>query len=613
MSLVENYHAIFAREQIRRQQYSLPLGDPTRPDTTNTLWQLANVTKTEFAKVTQPSKEEAIQQRYLLPLKMNVNYCRGGDITKMVWPEAFRSNLCIAGGSALSRYRGVMGNDIDVFIVHNHEATLKAILSLVGDSEVMWGPEVVTIPKLWLGGNKFYNVQIILRAYNSVSEVITGFDVDCCCIVYYLGEYYVTERGWNALATGRNFVNPILSSTSYGHRLLKYARRGFGVQLPLATPEKALVRAYNKKDPLLRMRYANNAGWLVWAYRRMMNTKKHEVIGKVSDYRHKNEKLEMGHLRDHKLYVAHVNSRVTLIVFEYVEDWYKAYDGSVQRLFVNDKWESVARPQYIKETGEVVMKLEEVSKGYEAVTQDWSLFAPGRPIFRYHNPGGQNGSWSFHPSQTNVDAWIETRCTRVVRFKENYDDEDEVALVKEVTVDVDDPVLSVYKIFLRQEPVKQLPARIPEETPTGSFLELQKEICRMEEEARERLRAEEVREKLTVGDIRQEIEKSILAQSDAEVLKEMVEAQARESQALQKEMEERTREVREMAERTLEENTRTWYTLPRDCSESRAEEKEREELQKRIALLKVRVLERILDLREAQLNDILAYLDGITG
>ncbi|KAI1107653.1 ankyrin [Jackrogersella minutella] len=76
------------------------------------------------------------------------------------------------------------------------------------------------------------HIQIVLRVYKSVSEILTGFDIDCSGAAYDGKQVYCTPR---ALASYITQINPIdLSrrSPSYENRLSKYSHRNFEVCWP---------------------------------------------------------------------------------------------------------------------------------------------------------------------------------------------------------------------------------------------------------------------------------------------------------------------------------------------------------------------------------------------
>ncbi|KAL8773347.1 MAG: hypothetical protein Q9209_001741 [Squamulea sp. 1 TL-2023] len=76
------------------------------------------------------------------------------------------------------------------------------------------------------------HVQIVLRLYKSVSEILSGFDVDCSCFAYDGNQVYGAPRGIAAFMTQTNTIDLSRRSPSYESRLSKYAHRGFEVYWP---------------------------------------------------------------------------------------------------------------------------------------------------------------------------------------------------------------------------------------------------------------------------------------------------------------------------------------------------------------------------------------------
>lgn len=73
------------------------------------------------------------------------------------------------------------------------------------------------------------HVQIVLRLYKSVSEILTGFDVDCACVAYDGKQVWASPRSLAAYMTQLNTVDLTRRSPSYENRLSKYSHRGFEV------------------------------------------------------------------------------------------------------------------------------------------------------------------------------------------------------------------------------------------------------------------------------------------------------------------------------------------------------------------------------------------------
>jgi ankyrin repeat protein len=76
------------------------------------------------------------------------------------------------------------------------------------------------------------HVQIVLRLYKSVSEILTGFDVDCSCVAYDGKMVWATPRAVASYVTQINTIDLTRRSPSYENRLSKYSRRGFEVYWP---------------------------------------------------------------------------------------------------------------------------------------------------------------------------------------------------------------------------------------------------------------------------------------------------------------------------------------------------------------------------------------------
>jgi hypothetical protein len=76
------------------------------------------------------------------------------------------------------------------------------------------------------------HIQIVLRIYRSVSEILTGFDVDCSCAAYDGNQVYASPRAIAAYMTQVNTIDLTRRSPSYENRLSKYSHRGFEVYWP---------------------------------------------------------------------------------------------------------------------------------------------------------------------------------------------------------------------------------------------------------------------------------------------------------------------------------------------------------------------------------------------
>lgn len=76
------------------------------------------------------------------------------------------------------------------------------------------------------------HVQIVLRIYHSIAEILTGFDVDCSCAAYDGKQVYAAPRAIASYITQTNQIDLTRRSPSYENRLSKYSHRGFEVFWP---------------------------------------------------------------------------------------------------------------------------------------------------------------------------------------------------------------------------------------------------------------------------------------------------------------------------------------------------------------------------------------------
>lgn len=167
------------------------------------------------------------------------------------------NNLFIAGGSVLqsliinSQYQFNCLNDIDIFIYGLDEEAAEKKINLVIhkicsyfdktmllsheiDNRVIYrSPDSITIKIA--PDYKCAKFQIIYsRLYKTKSEILIGFDIDCCCCGYDLNKVYLLPKTLHSLIHRVNIVGIDKSrfSKSYENRLLKYSYRGFGVYVP---------------------------------------------------------------------------------------------------------------------------------------------------------------------------------------------------------------------------------------------------------------------------------------------------------------------------------------------------------------------------------------------
>jgi hypothetical protein len=76
-------------------------------------------------------------------------------------------------------------------------------------------------------------IQIILRDYHSISEILHSFDISCCAIAWDGKKTYLTKLAEWSILTNVNIVIPEYRSKTYELRLIKYFNdKHFGLLLP---------------------------------------------------------------------------------------------------------------------------------------------------------------------------------------------------------------------------------------------------------------------------------------------------------------------------------------------------------------------------------------------
>ncbi|KAJ5313021.1 hypothetical protein N7508_003851 [Penicillium antarcticum] len=101
------------------------------------------------------------------------------------------------------------------------------------------------------------HVQIVLRIYRSIAEILTGFDVDVSCVAYDGRQVFASPRAIAAYMTQVNQIDLTRRSPSYENRLSKYSHRGFEVFWPQLDRSKIdptiFERSFTRTEGLARL------------------------------------------------------------------------------------------------------------------------------------------------------------------------------------------------------------------------------------------------------------------------------------------------------------------------------------------------------------------------
>ncbi|EEP76366.1 predicted protein [Uncinocarpus reesii 1704] len=128
-------------------------------------------------------------------------------------------------------------SDVDLFIYGLNEeqaiAKIKQIETSIRNS-ILEETTVIRTKNALTIVSKYptRHVQIVLRLYKSVSEILTGFDVDCSCTAFDGSQVWMSPRALASFVTQANTIDLTRRSPSYENRLAKYSHRGFEVYWP---------------------------------------------------------------------------------------------------------------------------------------------------------------------------------------------------------------------------------------------------------------------------------------------------------------------------------------------------------------------------------------------
>ena len=106
--------------------------------------------------------------------------------------------------------------------------TMLRTVGIENDVYFIKTPNTVTVGC----GKRYRNVQIVARLYDSVEQILNGFDIDCCCVGWNGAVLQATPRAVQALRTKINTVDLQIRGECYEARLLKYVERGYAIGVP---------------------------------------------------------------------------------------------------------------------------------------------------------------------------------------------------------------------------------------------------------------------------------------------------------------------------------------------------------------------------------------------
>jgi len=155
-------------------------------------------------------------------------------------------DLYIAGGAALY-IAGITDiyHDIDIFTCNRKaaEEIIQHIIDAEGNYPV-YSDHAVSFKGL--AGYK--QVQLILREYSCPSEIVHGFDLGSCSVIFDGTDVWTTVKGEYCFKEKVNWFEPDRSSPTYALRLAKYHCRGFKIMLPMTNSESGSGVCINRTE-----------------------------------------------------------------------------------------------------------------------------------------------------------------------------------------------------------------------------------------------------------------------------------------------------------------------------------------------------------------------------
>lgn len=174
------------------------------------------------------------------------------DIPEYILQLSEIDGVNICGGYVLSKIRNkskfqYTNTDIDIFITAHNVVQLNDILRKI----CIYINETGFVIKKYdndhcidlyvMNNSKKYHLQIIKRCYESLYQILMGFDLDSSCIALKNRNIYYNNRFEWAYTNNANMIRPTRQSKSYNYRLNKYFRRGFIPIGPFKIPRDKLI------------------------------------------------------------------------------------------------------------------------------------------------------------------------------------------------------------------------------------------------------------------------------------------------------------------------------------------------------------------------------------
>lgn len=219
-----------AESEDERQRYLMPLKTSERkPDGAPAIVQSLKEFQTNF---------QLFSESALVDMDWSNVVAAGSAVVTSLLPVPAEHNTSKRALREYYHQKLAPASDVDLFLYDLTEEQavekIKQIEQRIRDSILTETTTIRTKNAITIASQyPTRHVQIVLRIYRSISEILTGFDVDCSCAAYDGKQVYASPRAVAAYMTQVNTIDLTRRSPSYENRLSKYSHRGFEVHWPL--------------------------------------------------------------------------------------------------------------------------------------------------------------------------------------------------------------------------------------------------------------------------------------------------------------------------------------------------------------------------------------------
>lgn len=266
----------------------------------------------------------------------------------------------IAGGYPLYLYnkntkRNIEFSDVDLFFCNDN--CEKALLRLL-DQDKKLSIMHVSPNSITFKHNKI-KYQVILRRYKAPTEIVHGFDVDCCGAIIHNNTIYMTSRAKVSNDFHINMFDYTRMSESYPYRMKKYKDRGYDVHFPQTKLVDDIIRKYEAL--LVNYVSLNNNN--------LANVNMSEVYNRQDYWKEKLRKYGMELTIENMLKIGKLRTKGYVV---HIRD----LNSSALSIFLTSKY-NIKVPKVSDYKGKGIIKIENIKwKEQDPMTQVTSTFNP---------------------------------------------------------------------------------------------------------------------------------------------------------------------------------------------------------------------------------------------